>query len=307
MAYWWVNQGDSFEEARALGALWAPLEDKAGHKQPSWETLDQVKSGDVVLHFAKKKIRGISVVTGESRIAEIRIRDRGQWQDLGREIEVEAQDFDFTIDLEEIPSALRIDSGSGIETPFDANGKVKQGYLFQAPKGVAEFVFKRLNLASSEGGQSIDSQVKALLGDFSGGTDKEIKGTFRREQRALRQHLIGQRESGECGICGRSLSSSLLVAAHIKPRNECSEQERVDPSVVMLACVLGCDSLFEKGAIFIDKAGIIRSSGKYGTFPDLVGFISLLEGKTAEAYSPNARKYFAWHEKNTAASPPKIV
>ena len=86
MSYWWVNQGDSFEEARKLGALWAPLEDKGGNKQPSWESLDLVKQGDVVFHFAKKMVRGISLVTSESRIAEIRIRDRGQLQDLGREI-----------------------------------------------------------------------------------------------------------------------------------------------------------------------------------------------------------------------------
>jgi len=301
MTYWWVNQGDSFEEARAQGALWAPLEDKAGQKQPSWETLDQVKKGDIVFHYAKKKILGISVVTGVSRIAEIRIRDRGQWQNLGREIEVEAQDFDFKIDLEEIPSEMRVGSGSGIETPFDSNGKVKQGYLFQVPIRVAEFVFTKLNLVRGQDDQPLEDQVKALLGDFSDGTDMQIKGTFRREQRALRQHLIGHRESGECGICGRSLSSNLLVAAHIKPRNECSEQERIDPLVVMLACVLGCDSLFDKGFIFIDNEGIVKQSDKFSKSPDLVSFISSLEGKTAKAYSAKASKYFAWHEKNAAS------
>ena len=69
----------------------------------------------------------------------------------------------------------------------------------------------------------------------------------------------------------------------------------------MLACVLGCDSLFDKGVIFIDKEGIIRPSGKFAKFPELVGFISSLEGKTAKAYSPNASKYFAWREKKVAS------
>jgi hypothetical protein len=300
MSYWWVNQGDSFEEARKLGALWAPLEDKGGKKQPSWESLDLVKEGDIVFHFAKKMVRGISLVTGESRVAEIRIRDRGQWQDLGREIEVEAQDFDFTINLDEIPLELRIGSESGIDTPFDKNGKVKQGYLFKLPQAGAQFLLTKLNLVNSEDERPLDNQVKDLLGDFSGGTDKLITGTFRREQRALRQHLIGNKKSGQCGVCGRALSSNLLVASHIKPRNECSEKERVDPSVVMLACVLGCDSLFDKGFIYIDQNGVIKVSSKSDGYPDLSLFVSNIDGKVATAYSDKAKGYFAWHEKNIA-------
>jgi hypothetical protein len=300
MGYWWVNQGDSFEEARKLGALWAPLEDKGGNKQPYWESLDLVKRGDVVFHYAKKMVRGLSLVTSESRIAEIRIRDRGQWQDLGREVEVEAQDFDFTIDLDEIPLEFRIGSESGIDTPFDKNGKVKQGYLFKLPPAGAQFLLARLNLVNSEDERSLDNQVKELLGDFSGGTDKPITGTFRREQRALRQHLIGTKKSGTCGICGKTLSSNLLVASHIKPRNECTEKERVDPSVVMLACVLGCDSLFDKGFIYVDQNGVIKVSSKSDGYPDLSQFVSAINGQIATAFSENAKDYFAWHERNIA-------
>ena len=302
MSYWWVNQGVSFEESRKLGALWAPLEDKGGHKQPSWESLDEVKSGDIVFHFAKKKLRGISTVTGESRIAAIRIRDRGQWQDLGREIDVEAQDFDFTLDLNEIPLELRVGSGSGTHTPFDLQGKVKQGYLFSVPDSVAQYVLFRLNLVSPASDKPIEAQVKELFGSFPEGTDKVIAGTFRREQRALRQHLIGQNPIGECGLCGRKLSSSLLVAAHIKPRSVCSEKERVDPNVVMLACVLGCDSLFDKGAIYVGEDGLIGISGKLSATSDLGLFLQALDGKKADAYCQEAKKYFEWHKQHIAQS-----
>lgn len=303
MVYWWVNQGDSFEEARKLGALWAPLEDKAGHKQPSWETLDSVKPGDVVIHFAKKKIRGISTVTSPSRIAEIRIRDRGQWQDLGREIEVEAQDFDFTIDLNEIPLDLRRNSGTGVSTPFDSGGKVKQGYLFHVPEQIANFIFSRLNLISSSSAESIDTQVRKLFGSFPDGTDKAITGTFRREQRALRAYLVKGEEFLDCGLCGRDLPSSLLVAAHIKPRSSCSEKERVDPNVVMLACVLGCDSLFDKGHLSVDGNGILRATEKTPKTKDLEKFMGEILGNKAIAFSEESRVYFAWHSRNIAMQP----
>lgn len=297
MRFWWVNQGDSFKEARRLGALWAPLVDNGGHKQPSWETLDEVKPGDVVFHFAKKKVRGISTATSPSRIAEIRIRDRGQWQDLGREIEVESQDFDFTIDLDEIPNDLRLDSGSGVKTPFDARGKVKQGYLFSVPDQVANFLLSRLNLINSSSTESSDTQVQKLFGSFPNGTDKAITGTFRREQRALRACLVQGRDFLDCGLCGRKLPSSLLVAAHIKPRSLCSEKERVDPNVVMLACVLGCDSLFDKGLLVVEGNGLLNASTQTLSSTDLTEFVRNLVGKKAEAFNEGNRGYFAWHAK----------
>jgi hypothetical protein len=91
-----------------------------------------------------------------------------------------------------------------------------------------------------------------------------------------------------------------LVASHIKPRNECTEKERIDPSVVMLACVLGCDSLFDKGFIYVAQNGIIKVSRKSDFYPDLSQFISAIDGKVAQASSQNRKHYFAWHERNIA-------
>jgi hypothetical protein len=297
--YWWVNQGDSYEEARKLGALWAPLQDKGGGRQPSWESLDQVRPGDLIFHFAKKKLRGISTALTEARSAEIRIRDKGQWQSLGREVEVLAQDFDFTIDLEEIPLELRIDGSSGIETPFDVKGKVKQGYLFGVPSDVVRFILSKLNLYQDSSG-TLENQIRSVIGDFREGTDKTILGTFRREQRALRQSLIGNQKTGTCGICGRVLGTNLLVASHIKPRKSCTEKERLDSAVVMLACVLGCDSLFDKGAIYVDKSGTIRSSDQFSDHPDFLTFVEQLEGKVSAAHTERSAKYFEWHAREVA-------
>lgn len=214
-------------------------------------------------------------------------------------MEVLAQDFDFTIDLEEIPLSLRLDGSSGIDTPFDIRGKVKQGYLFGVPSEVVKFVFSKLNLYAESSGP-FESQVRSVIGDFREGTDKTIVGTFRREQRALRQSLVGGQKSGTCGICSRVLSTNLLVAAHIKPRRSCTEEERLDSGVVMLACVLGCDALFDKGAIFVDNLGLINATGKFGDNPDLKAFIGGLEGRVSSAHTERSAKYFDWHAREIA-------
>lgn len=63
---------------------------------------------------------------------------------------------------------------------------------------------------------------------------------------------------GRCGLCGNSLPSDLLTAAHIKPRSACSAAERVDaPWIVMPACLIGCDALFELGYLGVGDLGAL--------------------------------------------------
>jgi hypothetical protein len=300
MSFWWVNQGKTFEAARKLGALWAPLEDKRGHPKPYWDSLELLNPGDVVFHYAKNKVRAISTVVSPFRIADKRLQEMVQWQRRGREVAVDIQDFDFHITLAEIPLELRVGSGESTFTPFDKDGEVKQGYLFNAPPAVVAFLLERLGLAEQSSQSSVEEQAQQIFGDFPNGTDKAVTGTFRREQRALRAHLVKNRPFTDCGICGRTLPAALLVAAHIKPRSLCSERERVDPNVVMLACVLGCDSLFDKGVIYVEMDGVIKISGKLNETTDLNQVLQGLEGKKADAFSAHSQRYFEWHKKNIA-------
>jgi hypothetical protein len=68
----------------------------------------------------------------------------------------------------------------------------------------------------------------------------------------------------------------------------------------MIACVFGCDSLFDKGVIHVDGEGRIRPSGKKNGTSDLDLFLQGLDGKTADAFSAQSKKYFDWHKKNIA-------
>jgi hypothetical protein len=88
----------------------------------------------------------------------------------------------------------------------------------------------------------------------------------RREQAILRGSLgIGTGDSSRlhtCGLCGRDVPESLIVAAHIKPRRECSEAERLDiPAIAIPACLLGCDALFEHGFITVGRDGTVIANG----------------------------------------------
>ncbi|CAK8584788.1 HNH endonuclease [Priestia megaterium] len=128
--------------------------------------------------------------------------------------------------------------------------------------------------------------------------DVEIKRKLRKEQAFLRRFLFGNKKRECCGICGDEYPVEFLVAAHIKKRAECTEEERLDyEHIVMPMCSFGCDSLYEKGIISVKNGAVqLIYDQKLLTFP-MRNFISKIEGRQCEYWSQNTIKYFNWHQK----------
>lgn len=126
-------------------------------------------------------------------------------------------------------------------------------------------------------------------------TDRHGGKTYsRKEQGLLRGILFGGVTESKCAICHRLLSTDLLVAAHIKPRKKCSTSERKNPNIVMPACRLGCDELFEKGYVLVDAKGVIHRNSNVEISSDLSEFISTLEGKDCLYFNDETEKFFAY-------------
>ena len=138
-------------------------------------------------------------------------------------------------------------------------------------------------------------------GSMGGATDVATTGTARVEQRALRAFLVGTQTEAQCGLCGRTLPTELLVAGHIKPRSQCSEVERWDfAAVAMLNCALGCDALFERGYITVDGDGQVQSGR--AAWSDAVGdTVASLPGKKAFAHNADRAAAFHWHPMRSLA------
>jgi hypothetical protein len=299
--FWWVNQSETYEEAKPLGVLWAPLENKRGRSQWHWDSMDRAKVGDVVIHYANRYVRAISRVLVESRKAEITIRGSGKWGELGRELRVDLTEFEFPIKLDEIEIKLRLDHPAKT-APFTVNGGVKQGYFYPLPANVALSILKAANLfipADSEIQDEVeDSEEQDLEPLFYATTDGTIKSTVRKEQSALRDRIFKGKPAINCGICGKEYPKRMVHAAHIKKRSMCSHSERLDPYVVMPACLFGCDALFELGIIFVDSDGVIQVNTREVRTPDLEAQLNELIGSKAPGFSEKSARYFAWHRES---------
>ncbi len=123
-------------------------------------------------------------------------------------------------------------------------------------------------------------------------TDAVRQVKARLEQAALRRRLIGSNVTSTCVICGRTLPSKLMHVAHIKRRSECSTSERLNLANVMLACTLGCDSLFEHGFVAVANDGVVTAPRGNA---HLESHLATVRGKPCAAHSPSSEPFFAWH------------
>ncbi|WP_369377371.1 hypothetical protein [Streptomyces sp. cg36] len=133
-----------------------------------------------------------------------------------------------------------------------------------------------------------------------GPSDAVAEVQRRTEQGHLKKTLLPGSE-GECALCRRTLPRALLVAAHIKKRAACSEAERWDlNNVAMLACLLGCDSLFEHGFVAVEEGGQLAVSPVAASAPAVVQYIGEhLLGHSIDWWSPEREHYYAWHRAHT--------
>ena len=128
-------------------------------------------------------------------------------------------------------------------------------------------------------------------------TDKFSKGHRRVEQSWLRQNLFGRNTIFSCCCCGNDYPISFLITAHIKKRNLCSREERLDKNVVIPMCKFGCDDLFEKGYISVKDGKFIRLS-KSPITENVKSYLKNIDGRNCKFYNDDSKRYFEWHYKH---------
>jgi hypothetical protein len=295
--FWWVNQSVNFDPVYRDGTLWAPLKGSRGQQVDHWLTLDSVRPGDLVFHYSSPEIRGLSRVETMPQPA---YPPRG-YNDV-------PTDTKGTLLLTEPSREIRIhrdraldvlDSGQG---PVTASGSLRRGYFFPLD---ADHALQLLHQAGLETDNRTDADAgvrdQAPEQFLGGPSDRLAIVAVRAEQRFLRDQQL-QRWGSVCSLCGRSLPKEMLVAAHIKPRRACSENERMDTrNVAMLACLFGCDALFELGYVVVGEHGVIERGSRSNAQVEYR--VRDIIGQRCTAHGGESRGYFAWHQQQHATNP----
>lgn len=299
--FWWVNQGATYAWESELNILWAPLTASNGRTQSHWERMDSLAPGDIVFNYADSHIRALSEVLSPARRASKPYKNLASdaWGEAGREVSLRMHPLESPLNLQEIPLELR-KAWKQKGSPFNKHGGINQAYLLELPTDAGCWIMDHLGLASTTSDASIgsapdnDSEENDEL-FIVVGPDGQVTAAHRPEHARLKKFLFGHSSVSCCALCGKELPTSLLVASHIKKRSHSDSHERGDLHIVMAACALGCDAVYERGYITVDTHGLVQQGPRIPETNHLQSYINDLLERQVTAHTPRTAKYFEWH------------
>lgn len=264
MKYWWVNQNQTYRQEIQGGFLWSPKCRKDGGRNPFYETMTQVHAGDLVLSFCDTQIKAVGVVQGVAESAnKPEFGGAGEhWSDEGWLVPVE-----FDVAKKPVRPKDFIDELAphlfAKYAPLQSNGNGNQGvYLTEVSEGFAQIILGKmgllaLSIAAADLGNADEQAQKGVQGRTDiGETQKQQLVLARRGQGVFKVNV--RLNETRCRVTGVT-DSRYLVASHIKPWRDCTDQEKLDGCNGLLLSP-HIDWLFDRGLIsFADSGEILRS------------------------------------------------
>lgn len=262
--------------------LWGLTPGKNGANINKWKKINQ---GDIVLFARDKKIYSSGTVVDRFQNANLA---KHLWS-----VDKDNQTWEYMYSVDEIKpvniSTIEFNKIVGYKDKNYIQGVVVMD-LEKSQKVLDELDLWSERHLLTEENELLEEAFKEIDGELQ----KKVETWQRAEQGHARDRLLKGRQIAECLLCGRSTSKDFLVAGHIKRRAACTDEEKRDlDNVVMLCCKFGCDEMYERGFLGVEKDGKILIS-------------SQLIDKTSQSYAENVVKkqvnikenqikYFEWH------------
>jgi hypothetical protein len=245
--------------------------------------------GDIAFHYNRAAIRAMTKV--EKAAA------RSARPSAYPKVDPRDPDRGWTVRVEPIARHLYIASELVSKTlprgtVLDKNGQVNRRYIFELTENEAFSLVALTHLAIPAEETAFGRPLDELISNADP-TDSLAWAKARREQAALREHHLAGAAVARCALCDNELPAKLLVAAHIKPRRDCTDAERRDfANIAMLVCTLGCDALFEWGYVIVNSKGEIRP-GLRAAQPAVRGAVDDLAGRKCSRFNARTAAHFA--------------
>ena len=271
MAFWWVNQGQTWDSEIPGEYLWSPKKGKGGRAIFSYELMKQLEVSDIVFSYFKGHLGCAGVVAG--RAISSRKPDFGfsgdVWDEDGWSVDMRYVDlptpFKPTEDLDFYNSAKPERYG-----PIDVTGKVVTQYLFPLTEALGHRYLElggltkelvvdelRLNPITADAlDDTLLDQPGTLIHHDLTYTERKVLSRARRGQGLFKAEV--QKIEPACRLTGVT-ETRHLIASHMKPWAASTNQERLDgENGLMLSPHV--DHLFDRGLITFRSDGSVKAS-----------------------------------------------
>lgn len=308
MRYWWVNQNQTYRHEVRGGFLWSPKRKTDGSRNPFYDTMTEVRPGDLIFSFCDTRIKAIGVAQGAAQSAtKPDFGNAGiQWGEDGWYVPVEFEETDNPVRPKDFIEELRPHLPSKYGA-LQANGNGNQSvYLTEVSKAFAEVLLRKM------GASSPNTEISDFLEDTSaleevaqeaiqgrtdiGATQKEQLVLSRRGQGVFKANV--RLNEGRCRVTGIS-DQRFLIASHIKPWRLSDDQEKLDGCNGLLLSP-HIDRLFDLGYISFEDDGTIKKSPDLPT--DVWAAWGLLDNVNVGRFNDKQSAYLGFHRSNVFRS-----
>jgi hypothetical protein len=255
MAFFWVNQKQTWKTEYEGGYLWAPKFSDNDKPLHHWEAMRRVEPGDVIFSYVQGDVVAISVARSRAyespRPSEFK-STATKWKKDGRRIDVAFRLLSTRLPLTKFAGAIQPLLPTKY-SPIRSDGKgANEGYLFSVPSAAGRLLLDCLGIPESGVNDVLD---KAVEESASEATERTALLKSRIGQGQFRDRVLAQWK-GRCAVTALDLPE-LLRASHIKPWRDSNNSERLDV-YNGLPLTPGYDAAFDAGLITFDDDGMVR-------------------------------------------------
>jgi hypothetical protein len=280
MKFWWVNHKQTFAYEVGGRYIWCPKRKTNGARNHFYETAREVRPGDLVFSYAFAAVQAVGVARTYCYSCpqpDEFGRVGAAWNSLGWRVDVEFQRFSAPLRTADYMDELRDLLPTKYSPIKKLDGFGNQGaYLAEISRLMATRVLELaapvlLNLVnesrvaeappfSSESLESLseweDAQERVIVSSVEAETERVALVKARIGQGTFRQRVSAIERA--CRVT-QVMNPEHLVASHIKPWREASNEERLSGANGLLLTPT-IDHLFDRGFIsFSDDGELLQS------------------------------------------------
>lgn len=224
MAYFFANQGSSFEFLRDQGYMYTTYVDRDGHPSPNVPPLQNMIAGDTVIINLSGLVGVARVISNEPDFAMTREfaeatskyeNKESNWAPgmLGLRVNVVYEAFDRPIRYQEFSNEILSAQAqsTGLRQPFDNNGNANQGTFYWLDMPLARVLMKIVGRPIPEV-QAITAPKSSTSPDAVSYVAKFASREIRPEQSTFRKLMLDLWK--KCPVTGIK-NPELLDAAHL--------------------------------------------------------------------------------------------
>lgn len=268
VAYWWVNQNQTWRHEIYDGYLWSPKLQANGRHLIHYDWMQSLQAGDIVLSYTRGALRFAGIVSSPARSE--RRPDFGltamPWSDDGWIVPTDFIELPQLVQPSDHLDAYRR-QGPSVHGPINSMDKVVPQYLFALPDSLGEHYLRSGGLTAASLGHRVEVEHPSPLGDadfadvapahYLTETERLVLANARRGQGYFKEEV--RRYEPACRLTGLA-NPRHLVASHMKPWSEANNVERLDGHNGLLLSP-HVDHLFDRGLITFEAAsGAVRAS-----------------------------------------------